>query len=126
MTLTNRVVDHINLQVPNMEEAIEFYTKMLGFTVRDRYHNGVREFVFITDGTTIYELLEDKSLTTAVMDHIAFVSEDINAEYARIKEIDESVILNEVKYLDFLFENGVYFFFIKGAGNERIEFCQKK
>ncbi len=126
MQFIARDIDHINLTVPNIEKALEFYTGSLGFTVQDRYKNGGMEFVFITNGKIVYELMENPLLKTATIDHIAYVSEDIEKDFQHFKEQDSSLLLGEIGYVDFLFENGVYYFFIKGAGNEKVEFCQKK
>ncbi|MFI3258143.1 MAG: hypothetical protein R3Y36_07600, partial [Spirochaetales bacterium] len=61
-----------------------------------------------------------------VIDHIAYVSEDIERDFNYFKNKDKTCLLSDIGFVDFLFENGVYCFFIKGAGNERIEFCQRK
>lgn len=123
MTLKNRKLDHINIMVPNLEQAVSYYTETLGFDLVSRYKNGM-EFVFVSDGTITYELMEDKNLSAGVIDHIAYVSEDIQADYAHFEKL--GLLTTGLGYIDFLFENGVYFFFIKGSANERIEFCQKK
>ena len=122
MTLFNRPLDHINLQVPNLEEAVKFYTETMGFKVISRY-KGFKEFVFITDGNTTYELIESNNLSNTVIDHVAYVSEDIKADYEHFSKL--GLVAVELNYIDFLFENGVHYFFIKGAGNDKIEFCQK-
>ena len=122
MTIYNRTLDHINLAVPNLEEAIEFYTTTMGFKVVNRFKKG-REFVFITDGTITYELLENKELKETVIDHIAYVSEDIKADYEYFSKL--GLTTTELGFVDFIFDNGVHYFFIKGAGNDKIEFCQK-
>ncbi len=119
-------VHHLNIAVPNLENAVKFYTEVLGFEVTDRFVGGGMEFVFITDGNIVYELLENKSLDTAKFEHIAYCSEDINADYNYFKQLDGAMLEGEIGFIDFLFENGVYYFFITGSGGERIEFCQKK
>ncbi len=124
--MKNYQVDHINITVPNLEESVTFYTRVLGFSLQARYKNGPMEFVFITNGNTVYELMENASLQASRMDHIAYVSQDIQADFAYFKEHHPHMLLTDVGYIDFLFENGVYFFFIQGAGQEKIEFCQKK
>ncbi len=124
--MISRSIDHINISVPHMEKALDFYTNTLGFTIKERYTGGGMEFVFITDGSTVYELLENTALEQAKIDHIAYISEDIEADYAYFKNKDASMLLGEVDFVDFLFEKGVYYFFIQGPGQERIEFCQKK
>ncbi len=126
MTLLERKLDHLNIAVPDLKEAVEFYTKTLGFKEKERYSNGTREFVFLTDGNITYELIENKALDSAVFEHIAYVSEDIEADFNYYKNLDSNLLLSpKVGYADFLFENGVKFFFIQGAGGERIEFCQR-
>lgn len=117
---------HINIKVPNLEKAIKFYTETMNFEIRDRYTKGEMDFVFVTDGNVVYELLEDTSLQQAYFDHIAYESDDIQKDYNYYKNLDPNLILNEIGFIDFLFEDGMYYFFIKGAGDEKIEFCQKK
>ncbi len=124
--MISRSIDHINISVPHMEKALDFYTNTLGFTIKERYTGAGMDFVFITDGSTVYELLENTALEKAKIDHIAYISEDIEADYAHFKNKDASMLLGEVGFVDFLFENGVYYFFIQGPGQEKIEFCQKK
>lgn len=123
---TLKKLDHINLKVPNLEKAIEFYTKTMNFQVRDRYTKGDMDFVFVTDGNIVYELLEDKDASHAYLDHVAYESEDIQKDYAYYKSLNQDLITTDIGCVDFLFEHGVYYFFIKGAGDEKIEFCEKK
>lgn len=118
--------DHINIKVPDLEKAIKYYTETMNFYIRDRYTKGDMDFVFITDGDMVYELLEDKNSEQAYFDHIAYQSDDIEKDYNYYKNLDPNLLSTEIEFIDFLFENGVYYFFINGAGNEKIEFCQKK
>ncbi len=124
--MSEKRIDHINISVPNLPQAIDYYEKIMGFIVKERFKGAGMEFVFMSDGTTTYELMENPSLTETRIDHIAYVSEDIQKDYDAFKAINPTLLLGEIGYVDFLFENGVYYFFIKGAGNEKIEFCQKK
>ncbi len=126
MSFFQRPIDHLNVTVPNLAKALDFYTKVLNFKVVEQYKKNGMEFVFITDGTLTYELMQNTSVSQATLDHIAYVSTDIEADYKYFQDTDPSVLLGEIGFVDFLFENGVYYFFIKGAGGERIEFCQKK
>ncbi|ONI44554.1 hypothetical protein AN640_05445 [Candidatus Epulonipiscium fishelsonii] len=123
MSILNRKLDHINLNVPNLEEAIKFYTEVLGFEIVNRFKSDM-EFVFITDGTITYELVENPLLDATTIEHIAYVSSDIQKDFDHFKKL--GLVTTNLSYLSFMFENGVYYFFIKGAGNEKIEFCQKK
>ncbi len=124
MTFFERELDHISLFVPNLEKATDFYTNTLGFKIKDRFKSdNNEEFIFITDGHVTYELIEKPGYENTVIDHVAYVSEDIKADYDHFNEL--GLITIELSAADFLFENGMAYFFIKGAGNDRIEFCQK-
>ena len=122
MSYFNRKLDHINLNVPDLEKTVKFYTETLGFKVVNRFKKE-REFVFVTDGNITYEFIENKNLTNAVIDHIAYVSDDIKADFDHFKSL--GLLTTELGFVDFIFDNGVHYFFIKGEGNEKIEFCQK-
>lgn len=116
-------IDHINLTVPNLEKAVEFYTSVLGYKVEHRFILDGMDFVFVSDGNVTYEIIEG-DVPQAKFDHIAYVSENIKADYEYYKNLDESLIQGEIKCAN-LFENGMYYFFIKGPNGESIEFCQK-
>lgn len=120
-----RKIDHINLMVPDMEKALAYYTEVLGYKITGRYINGGKDFAFLTDGNETFEFLEDKEITKSVMDHIAYAVEDIKVEYEYFQSIDSELLLTEIGFVPFLFENGMHYFFIKGANGERIEFCQR-
>lgn len=113
---------HINIMVPNLEEAVEHYTNTLGYTEVARYVGGMT-FVFLSDGQNTYELLEDSSLEQSSFDHIAYVSRDIEKDYKYYSDL--GVTLTEIGTIPYLFDNGVKYFFIKGAAGERLEFCQE-
>lgn len=119
----NRTLDHINLKVPNLEQSIAFFTEHMGFVVTERFKQGM-EFVFLSDGNVTYELLEDQTLQGAIIDHLAYVSEDIQKDYAYYEAL--GMTTTSISCVDFLFENGVEYFFIQGKGNEKIEFCMKR
>ncbi|ONI37660.1 hypothetical protein AN639_12130 [Candidatus Epulonipiscium fishelsonii] len=117
-------IDHINVTVPNLEKAIEFYTNVLGYKVTHKFKGNDMEFIFVSDGNVTYEIIQG-DVSQAKFDHIAYVSEDIKADYNYYKNLDSNLLQGEVNYLDFLFEAGMYYFFIQGPNGESIEFCQK-
>ncbi len=118
----NKKIDHINITVPNMEQAILFYTNTMGFKVVNRFKKDM-EFVFMSDGNTTYELLENPTFTSTVIDHIAYVSEDIESDYKKYSEL--GLTTTPIGHVDYLFEKGVNYFFIKGPGNDKIEFMER-
>ncbi len=123
MIVTNRKLDHISISVPNLQDAIAFYTEVLGYQVVNQF-KGDMEFVFVSDGNVIYELLEKTMIQETKIDHIAYVSLDIKADYEHFEKL--GLVTTNIGYIDYLFENGMYYFFIKGPGNAKIEYCQKK
>jgi len=65
------------------------------------------EFVFITDGNIVYELIENPMSSEAKFDHIAYVSKDIEADYNYFKDLDSSLLLGEIGYVHFLFKTAL-------------------
>lgn len=113
---------HINIMVPNLEEAVSYYKEILGFKEVARF-SGNMTFVFVSDGKVTYELIEDSSLTQGFFDHIAYQSDDIENDFRKYEEMGiTTTTLNTIPYL---FSNGVKYFFIKGSTGEKIEFCQE-
>lgn len=93
-------IEHTAIMVKNMEESIEFYTDVFGFTVRLRGKRGDRELAFLyKDGypDTEIELICDQSPEepfneNSIVNHLAFTVDDIEAaiEYLREKNVDLS------------------------------------
>ncbi len=121
----SRPIDHLNLTVPNLEEALAFYQDVMGFREEGRYQNNGKDFVFISDGTITYELFENQQLEKGIFGHIAYTTPDIKKEYETLKGKDPSMIVGEIGFASGLFAHGMYYFFIKGNGGESIEFCER-
>ncbi len=69
-----QAVDHIDLQVPDLERAIAWFT---GLGLEERRRIPERRSVEIAlpgDGQVVFELREDPSLDRFVIDHVAFRS----------------------------------------------------
>ena len=122
MKISGRKFHHLNLKVTNLDEAIKYYTETLGFSFLGKYEGSFLDFAFVTDGNITYELIADENLTKGYFDHVAYTSDDINADYEYYKAL--GLTTTEIGFVDYLFENGVYYFFIKGVNDERIEICQ--
>ena len=125
--IKGRQLDHVSLHVPNLEEAIKFYQDKLGFAIKARFKSSYgMEFVYIESNGMTYELNENRNLQVGKVDHIAYVSENIEEDYKYFKEQGYTMATDGVGYLDFLWDNGVYFFMIISPTGEVIEFCEKK
>ncbi len=121
--MNNYQLDHINLKVKDLEKTITYYTDLLGFEVSARFMGPNREFVFITNGEITYELLEYPDIEVGFVDHLAYISKDINKDYMYFKKL--GLTTTEVGFIDFLFDKGVNYFFIEGTNGEKIEFCER-
>ncbi len=115
-------LDHINLNVVNIEDALSFYSE-LGFKIIGDFNLG-RRFVYISNGETTYELFEDSSLSETTIGHIAYVSEDIYKDYESLKGKVE--FITGINTINELWDNGVDYFLFKGVNNEIIEYIKKR
>lgn len=77
-------VDHIDLKVPDLAVALEFFAGMGFAEVRRTPARGSVEVALPGDGQVIFELREDPTLDRFVMDHIAFGSTDQAADAAAL------------------------------------------
>ncbi|MFI3209923.1 MAG: VOC family protein [Peptostreptococcaceae bacterium] len=129
--IKTRKLDHVGLIVDDLESAVKWYQEILGFTIQAKFKSSYgMEFYYLEncDGV-VYELYENKNLSPmerGKIDHMAYVSDDIEADYEYFKNMGCTFTTNGIGYLDFIWENGVYFFMIQSETGEIIEFCQKK
>lgn len=122
MNLCQFPIHHINFTVPNLSEAIQFYTQTMGFKITGQYQKADRTFFFLSDGAVTYEVIENADLSNTVIDHLAYVSQDLAADHAKFEAMNATV--TPIGYADFLFENGMSFFFLHAPNGQRFEFCQ--
>lgn len=122
MTFFNREIDHINLTVPNISQAISFYTDILGFKITHQFDINGMNFVFISNGTISYELIENPSVN-GTLEHIAYSSQNLQKDHDYFKS--KNLQVTPINFLPGLFDNGMHYFFLLSPTNERIEFCSK-
>ena len=122
-------LDHIGLIVPDMQKALRYYQETLGFTVKAHFKSQYgMEFYYIENNGLVYELQANPNLpisSTNKIDHIAYESKDIKADYEYYKSKGAKFATNGIGYLDFIWDNGVYFFMMLSDTDEIVEFCQK-
>jgi catechol 2,3-dioxygenase-like lactoylglutathione lyase family enzyme len=81
-------VDHIDLKVPDLEEAADFF-KGIGM-VEVRRTNPARRSVELAlpgDNQVLFEIREDKSLEKTVIDHVAFSVDSTAATLDELKSV---------------------------------------
>jgi len=123
-------VDHIGVVVKDLEKSIAFYQDVLDLKLKERmtHTNGVIELAFLgyeeSDETEI-ELIQGYSDTLpseATIHHFAITVDDIEEEYARIKSLDNTELIDkEIVTLP----NGYRYFYVYGPEKEWIEFFQR-
>nr|WP_251029118.1 VOC family protein [Bacillus sp. ISL-78] len=123
-------VDHIGVVVKDLEKSIAFYQDVLDLKLKKRmtHTNGVIELAFLgyeeSDETEI-ELIQGYSDTLpseATIHHFAITVDDIEEEYARIKSLDNTELIDEVIVT---LPNGYRYFYVYGPEKEWIEFFQR-
>jgi lactoylglutathione lyase len=122
-------MDHVGVYVNNLEKALTFYQDVVGLELKDRFTiaNGEVTLAFLgfngSDETEL-ELVyggNPNLPNEGKVNHIAFLVDDINEEYKRLKELDVSFIRDEVVTLP----NGYRNFFVHGPDGEKVEFFQR-
>ncbi len=120
---------HYMIQVKNLETAVSFYERALGFTVADRHRYPGATIVYMRGPDSVFELellAPDKwdyaHLPEPGRTHIAFTVEDLEAQHARLTGL--AITVDPVS--DYV-TNGIhqtrYFYFYDSEGNQ-IEFLE--
>jgi len=117
-------LSHIGIFVKDMEKSINFY-KSLGFTLDNRVSIHV-ELAFLSAGTCLIELIEQKGVTrdAGVVDHIAMEVDDIDAAIAHAKENGIEIDASGIMSRDIL--GGIRHIFFEGPDGERLELFEHR
>ena len=118
-------LEHVGLQVRNLETSIEFYTKVLGFELKDTivHTNGVIRLAFLgfkNSNETELELIEGYNPDLPAegkVHHIALTVDGLEEEIERLRGLDVTFIDQEITTLP----NGSRYFFFAGPEGEWIE-----
>lgn len=79
-------INHISINVKNLDKSVEFYSDTLGLEIVDRFDHEDMSIVFMKgNGEGVIELVYHKqSESSSRLQHIGFVVEDIEREYKSI------------------------------------------
>ena len=121
-----RKLDHIGLAVTNLEASKNWYCDVLGFEVIGHFYADDTPAYFIKNGDTVYEMYEEPidEAVQGKIDHISFVSNDIEADYRYCQEQGYTFQVEGIQELPTVWEKGVRFFKIMSPSGEPVEFCQ--
>ncbi|MGG2199451.1 MULTISPECIES: VOC family protein [Paenibacillus] len=126
--MARKKIEHVGVMVKDIDASVRFYKEVVGLELKGRldHPNGVIQLAFLGFGQqaeTELELIQgyNEGLPAeGKVHHIAFTVDDIEEEFARIKELDVRLIDQEITTLP----NGSRYFFFYGPDGEWIEFFQ--
>ena len=118
-------VAHIGVVVRDIDKSVNFYTTVLGCQREESYQDDRIRLEFIKSGQQTIELIQYKqdpagSRGFGLVDHIAFLVQDIDREIARLQQFNVPLLFDQPK----LTGNKRIMFFT-GPDGERLEFVQK-
>ena len=122
-------MDHVGVFVNNLDSALTFYQDVVGLDVKDKFTiaDGAITLAFLgfngSDETEL-ELVYggDPNLPTeGKVNHIAFLVDDIEEEFNRLKGLNVVFLSDEIVTLP----NGYRNFFVQGPDGEKVEFFKR-
>lgn len=118
-------VAHIGIVVKDADKSLEFYTTVLGCTREESYQDERIRLEFIKAGQQTIELIQYKEDAAGergpgIVDHIAFLVNDLEAELAKLRQQQVKLLLNQPKI-----SGNKKLMFFSGPDGERLEFIQK-
>lgn len=116
-------VEHIGIKALDLEKAIQFYIKVLGFEFLYRIKPGEVELVFLELGGTVVELVEvvdGRRYEEGVVNHLAIRVSDIFKAIEHLKAQQVELTSSEPMALG----EGRYNFFFRGPSGEKLELYQ--
>ena len=128
--LKGRPLDHIGLACSDVETDVKFYQDVLGYQVIGKFPSAItgRNCYFLKSGYTVYEVYQPNNLPETAygkIDHIAFVSYDIEADYQFAVEQGYEISTNGIESIPNRFtKNGARYFKILSPTGEQVEFTQ--
>lgn len=114
---------HIGIRVSNLEQSMKFYGDILGGElVSEKRMEGVN-LAFYQFGSLQLELVNKENFNfvpNGVIEHIAFVVENFDAEIERLREAEVKFLLE--KPIDFGDSRIIFF---EGPDGEHLEFMEE-
>lgn len=125
--IKGRKFQHIGVATTDVEKDVKWYVEHLGFEITHHFQSPAYNCYFIKNGEAVYELFEVRDLDPKVqgkVDHIAFYTDDVDADYAFCVKQGYEFTTNGIEELPKFFDNGFRYFKIKSPTGEEIEFGQ--
>ncbi|MDR4949096.1 VOC family protein [Neobacillus cucumis] len=122
-------MDHVGIFVNDLQASLSFYQEIVGMELKDQFTiaDGALTLAFLgfngSDETEL-ELIHggDPNLPSeGKVNHVAFLVDDIEEEFGRLKQLEVDFISEVVVTLP----NGYRNFFVQGPDREKVEFFQR-
>ncbi|MBT2736769.1 VOC family protein [Bacillus sp. ISL-7] len=122
-------MDHVGVMVNDLNASLLFYQKVVGMELKDQFTiaNGTINLAFLgfngsdeTELELVYGGNPDLP-TEGKVNHVAFLVDDIEDEFTRLKGVNVVFISDEIVSLP----NGYRNFFVQGPDGEKVEFFQR-
>lgn len=117
-------VDHINIACANLEETANFYTEVLGFNRGQVKQSGAKKMLNLVKQDSVVELAQPtdgEGLDGDAYNHIAFTSDDIQADFEHMKALGFTLLNDSVQE-----SAGAFYFFIEAPGGALVEIITHK
>ncbi|MEH7076425.1 VOC family protein [Neobacillus drentensis] len=122
-------MDHVGVMVNDLDASLRFYQEVVGMELKDQFTiaNGTRTLAFLgfngSDETELELVFGGNGDLPAEgkVNHIAFLVDDIEEEFKRLKGLNIVFISDEVVTLP----NGYRNFFVQGPDGEKVEFFKR-
>ena len=125
--IKGRKLQHIGLACSDVETNAKWYQDVLGFEVLACFPGPKHNCYFLKNGDTVYEMYQNDALDPMVqgkIDHIAFESNDIEADYKFCVDAGYEICTNGIEDIPDRWEKGCRYFKIVSPMGEQIEFSQ--
>ncbi|WHY66125.1 VOC family protein [Neobacillus sp. SuZ13] len=122
-------MDHVGVMVNDLDASLRFYQEIVGLALKDRFTiaNGTITLAFLgfqSSDETELELVYGGNgdlPAEGKVNHVAFLVDDIEEEFDRLKGVNVVFISDEIVTLP----NGYRNFFVQGPDGEKVEFFQR-
>jgi catechol 2,3-dioxygenase-like lactoylglutathione lyase family enzyme len=120
-------VDHIALQLPDLEEGLQFFNKLLGFKIKFQAKFEGRKVVMLQAGKIEIEMWEDKE--NADSSELALAN-GVHHIAVQVKKLDDVMTYVKEEGLEVLADiyqptSGIREAIIRGPGGVRIQFVEQ-
>lgn len=123
-----RKVEHVGIQVRNLDRSIKFYTEVLGLPLRKRVRlNETTELAFLPLGEFEIELICKSTEYTyakeGIVHHLGFTVDDVAGVLDRLRKHGVELIHEQPLFLE---KMDVHIAFFWGPDGEKLELLQRR